>query len=56
MPDYALNELLRGTEVRLAELSANPVFLGIAAYVRHRLFAYAEVGGRLGEAAEQETR
>lgn len=51
LPDYALSELLRGTEVRLAELGEASTFLGIAAYVRDRLFAYPEVGSRLDEAA-----
>jgi hypothetical protein len=46
LPRYALRELLQGIEVRLAEVGESSTFLGIAAYVRERLFAYPSVGAR----------
>lgn len=44
---YALRELLQGVEVRLAELGEASAFLGMAAQVRDRWFAYPSVGARL---------
>ncbi|AGA31415.1 ROK family protein [Singulisphaera acidiphila] len=46
LPRYTLRELLQGIEVRLAEVGESSTFLGIAAYVRERLFAYPSVGAR----------
>jgi predicted NBD/HSP70 family sugar kinase len=51
LPRYALRELLQGTEVRLAELGEASTFLGIAAHVRDRIFAYPNVGARFEENA-----
>lgn len=48
LPDCSLPELLRGVEVRPAELGEASTFLGMAAHVRDRLFAYPSVGARLG--------
>ncbi len=39
LPKYALPELLRGVDVRLAELGDASTALGVAAHVRERLFA-----------------
>lgn len=49
LPQYALPELLQGIEVRLAELGEASTFLGVAAHVRERLFAYPSVGARFEE-------
>jgi predicted NBD/HSP70 family sugar kinase len=51
LPRYALRELLQGIEVRLAELGEASTFLGMAAHVRDRIFAYPSVGARFEETA-----
>ncbi len=53
LPKYALDELLQGIEVRLAELGEASAFLGIAAHVRDRLFAYPSVGANFDAAAAE---
>jgi predicted NBD/HSP70 family sugar kinase len=45
LPEYALPELVANVEVRMAELGEDSTFLGIAAHVRSRLFAYPSMGG-----------
>jgi predicted NBD/HSP70 family sugar kinase len=45
LPEFALPELLATVDVRLAELGEDSTFLGIAARVRSRLFAYPSMGG-----------
>lgn len=45
LPEFALPELVAGVEVRLAELGEDSAFMGIAAHVRNRLFAYPSMGG-----------
>jgi predicted NBD/HSP70 family sugar kinase len=45
LPQYALPELVANVELRLAELGEDSAFLGIAAHVRSRLFAYPSMGG-----------
>lgn len=45
LPEFALPELVAKVEVRLAELGEDSAFLGIAAHVRNRLFAYPSMGG-----------
>ncbi len=45
LPEFALPELVANVEVRLAELGEDSAFLGIAAHVRSRLFAYPSMGG-----------
>jgi predicted NBD/HSP70 family sugar kinase len=49
LPRYALGELLQGIEIRMAELGEMSTFLGIAAHVRDRLFAYPTVGASFEE-------
>lgn len=46
LPRYTLREMLQGLEVRLAEVGEASAFLGIAAHVRERLFAYPSVGAQ----------
>lgn len=46
LPRYTLGELLQGIDVRLAEWGEASAFLGIAAYVRDRFFAYPSIGAR----------
>ncbi len=53
LPRYALRELLQGTEVRLAELGEASTFLGVAAHVRDRIFAYPRVGAGFEESARE---
>jgi predicted NBD/HSP70 family sugar kinase len=45
LPEFALPELVSNVDVRLAELGEDSAFLGIAACVRSRLFAYPSMGG-----------
>jgi predicted NBD/HSP70 family sugar kinase len=45
LPEFALPELVSNVDVRLAELGEDSTFLGIAACVRSRLFAYPSMGG-----------
>jgi glucokinase len=45
LPQYALPELVANVELRLAELGEDSAFLGIAAHLRSRLFAYPSMGG-----------
>ena len=45
LPEYALPELVANVDVRMAELGEDSTFLGIAARVRSRLFAYPSMGG-----------
>ena len=45
LPEFALPELVANVDVRLAELGEDSAFLGIAAHVRSRLFAYPSMGG-----------
>ena len=45
LPEFALPELLVNVDVRMAELGEDSTFLGIAARVRSRLFAYPSMGG-----------
>jgi predicted NBD/HSP70 family sugar kinase len=45
LPDYALPELVANVDVRMAELGEDSTYLGIAARVRSRLFAYPSMGG-----------
>jgi predicted NBD/HSP70 family sugar kinase len=45
LPEFALPELASNVDVRLAELGEESTFLGIAASVRNRLFAYPSMGG-----------
>ncbi|MCC6492529.1 MAG: ROK family protein [Pirellulales bacterium] len=45
LPQCALPELASNVVVRLAELGEDSAFLGIAARVRSRLFAYPSMGG-----------
>jgi len=45
LPEFALPELVANVEVRMAELGEDSTFLGIAAHVRSRLFAYPSMGG-----------
>jgi len=50
LPRYALPELLRGVDVRLAELGEASTPLGVAAHVREMLFALPNAaGGRAGD-------
>lgn len=46
LPNHALPELLRGVDVRLAELGEASTPLGVAAYVREKLFALPTVADR----------
>jgi glucokinase len=46
LANCAIGELLRGVEVRLAELGEASAFLGMAAYVGKQLFAYPSVTAR----------
>lgn len=50
LPRYALREMLQGIEVRPAELGEASAFLGVAAHVRDRMFAYPSVGAGFDEA------
>jgi predicted NBD/HSP70 family sugar kinase len=45
LPEFSLPELTTNVDVRIAELGEDSVFLGIAAHVRSRLFAYPSMGG-----------
>ncbi|RIK87896.1 MAG: hypothetical protein DCC67_01345 [Planctomycetota bacterium] len=45
LPDFALPELAANVDIRMAELGDDSTFLGIAARVRSRLFAYPSMGG-----------
>lgn len=45
LPEFALPELVANVDVRMAELGEDSTFLGIAAHVRSRLFAYPSMGG-----------
>lgn len=45
LPEFALPELVANVDVRLAELGEDSAFLGIAAHIRSRLFAYPSMGG-----------
>lgn len=45
LPEFALPELVANVDVRMAELGEDSTFLGIAARVRSRLFAYPSMGG-----------
>jgi predicted NBD/HSP70 family sugar kinase len=45
LPKYSLPELVTNLDVRFAELGEDSTFLGIAAHVRSRLFAYPSMGG-----------
>lgn len=49
LPKYALREMLQGIEVRSAELGEASAFLGVAAHVRDRMFAYPSVGAGFDE-------
>ncbi|HEX6963325.1 MAG TPA: ROK family protein, partial [Lacipirellula sp.] len=45
LPEFALPELAQNVDIRMAELGGDSTFLGIAARVRSRLFAYPSMGG-----------
>ena len=45
LPEFALPELVANVDVRLGELGEDSAFLGIAAHLRSRLFAYPSMGG-----------
>lgn len=45
LPEFALPELVKNVDVRLAELGEDSAFLGITAHVRNRLFSYPSMGG-----------
>jgi predicted NBD/HSP70 family sugar kinase len=45
LPEFALPELAQNVDIRMAELGGDSTFLGIAARVRARLFAYPSMGG-----------
>ena len=45
LPEFALPELAANVDIRMAELGADSTYLGIAARVRSRLFAYPSMGG-----------
>jgi predicted NBD/HSP70 family sugar kinase len=45
LPAFALPELAQNVDIRMAELGGDSTFLGIAARVRGRLFAYPSMGG-----------
>jgi predicted NBD/HSP70 family sugar kinase len=45
LPEFALAELVANVDIRLAELGEDSAYLGIAAHVRNRLFAYPSMGG-----------
>jgi predicted NBD/HSP70 family sugar kinase len=47
LPQFALPELVANVDVRMAELGEDSTFLGIAARVRSRLFAYPSMGGAI---------
>ena len=49
LPQYALPELVANVDVRMAELGEDSAFLGIAAHIRSRLFAYPSMGGTVDE-------
>ncbi|WP_165219630.1 ROK family protein [Aquisphaera insulae] len=46
LPSYALPELVRGVDVRLAELGESSTALGMASYVREKLFAVPSAADR----------
>lgn len=45
LPEFSLPELAANVDIRVAELGDDSVFLGVAAHVRSRLFAYPSMGG-----------
>jgi predicted NBD/HSP70 family sugar kinase len=45
LPEFALPELAANVDIRMAELGSDSTYLGIAARVRGRLFAYPSMGG-----------
>jgi predicted NBD/HSP70 family sugar kinase len=53
LPEFALPELAVNVNVRLAELGEDSAFLGIAARVRSRLFAYPSMGGTVHAPPQQ---
>jgi predicted NBD/HSP70 family sugar kinase len=53
LPEFALPELVANVDVRMAELGEDSTFLGIAARVRSRLFAYPSMGGTVEHSSSQ---
>jgi predicted NBD/HSP70 family sugar kinase len=45
LPEFALPELAANVDIRMAELGSDSTYLGIAAQLRSRLFAYPSMGG-----------